>query len=128
MDRENARPNEEPNEQPHETAERESLFKAVESAFEEVVDTVVVDIDYEKFRLISLSELPMENLIQMAGAEAKEQMRIMHKNIKVCLVNPEQWQSVRGFNFEQFTEFVKIWMRQSGVVIDDGEHGENDYN
>lgn len=101
--------------------ENEALFQAVEDAFKKV-DVVSIYLDYETFQIISLQELSMESMLEMASADGKEQMKIMYKKIKTCLVDPEQWTSVRGFNFDQFTEFVKLWMKSSGVEVDDGRH------
>lgn len=105
----------------NEVVATEALVQAVEDAFKKV-DVVSVYLDYETFEIISLQELSMESMLEMASADGKEQMKIMYKKIKTCLVDPKQWISVRGFNFEQFTEFVKLWMKSSGVEVDDGRH------
>jgi hypothetical protein len=63
-----------------------------------------------KISMVGLDELPMERLMRMAHADGKRQVMIMREYIKLCLVNPTQWDSLETLNFEQFTNFVRDWI------------------
>jgi hypothetical protein len=96
-------------ETPRASEPTQELIADIESAFESFTVSEV-DVDGMKISMVGLDELPMERLMRMAHADGKRQVMIMREYIKLCLVNPTQWDSLETLNFEQFTNFVRDWI------------------
>jgi hypothetical protein len=87
----------------------QELIADIESAFESFT-VAEVNVDGTKISMVGLDELPMERIMRMAHADGRRQVMIMREYIKLCLVNPTQWDSLETLNFEQFSHFVRDWI------------------
>jgi hypothetical protein len=77
--------------------------------------------------MVGLDELPMERIMRMGHADGRRQVMIMREYIRLCLVNPTQWDSLETLNFEQFSHFVRDWIVGSkGVPFMEQEEEEDD--
>ena len=105
----------------------QELIADIESAFESFTVSEV-NLDGMKISMVGLDELPMERLMRMAHADGRRQVMIMREYIKICLVNPQQWDNLETLNFEQFTHFVRDWIVGSKGIpfIEQEEEIEDD--
>jgi hypothetical protein len=103
----------------------QELISDIESAFESFTVSEV-DVDGIKISMVGLDELPMERLMRMAHADGRRQVMIMREYIKLCLVNPKQWDSLETLNFQQFSHFVRDWIVGSkGIPFMEQEEEED---
>ena len=113
-------------ESPRELKATKELISDIESAFKSFT-VAEVDVDGTKISMVGLDELPMERIMRMAHADGRRQVMIMREYIKLCLVNPTQWDALETHNFEQFSHFVRDWILGSkGVPFMEQEEEDDD--
>lgn len=65
--------------------------------------------------MISLDELPTEELIELSKIEGREQIIRMKSMAQACLVNPVDQEKLDSLSFSQFGRFIKLWLISSNT-------------
>lgn len=84
----------------------------IDRAFKDV-ETVSVDTDFGKIRLISLEEVPMTQMKRFMRAPHEERMSYMMDFMKVCLIDPNDWDKISSLPIKKFNVIVQSWMSGS---------------
>lgn len=97
-------------------AEKKDLTKRqqmmIDKAFKDV-ETVSVSTDFGKIRLISLEEVPMMQMKRFMRAPHEERMFHMMDFMKVCLIDPTDWDKISTLPIKKFNVIIQSWMAGS---------------
>ena len=80
------------------------------------IEHVEVVTDFGVFKVISMGEMPLEQMIMFTQSENEEKMPIMLDFIKMCLLNPEDWAKIEEQPFGKVNGVLKQWMEKSSGI------------
>lgn len=83
--------------------------KMIDMAFKEV-DQVLVNTEFGKIRLISLDEMPMQQMKRFMRAPNEEKMAYMMDLMKICLIDPEDWDKISNLPIKKLNVIIQSWM------------------
>lgn len=81
-----------------------------------IIEHVEVETDFGVFKIVSMGELPLEQMVMFTQSENEEKMPIMLDFIKMCLVNPEDWAKIEEQPFGKVNNILKQWMQKSSGI------------
>ena len=80
------------------------------------VEHVEVETDFGVLKIISLGEMPLDHMVMFSRADNDEKMPMMLDFIKICLVNPEDWEKIETQPFGKVNGILKQWMGKSSGI------------
>lgn len=80
------------------------------------IEHVEVETDFGVFKILSLGEMPLEQMVMFSQSENDEKMPMMLDFIKICLVNPEDWSKIEEQPFGKVNGILKKWMEKSSGI------------
>lgn len=92
--------------------ENEELFNQLEDAFEDV-SVLSVPLGEEQIKITSMSEIPLEQMLQFLVADNNEKLVQMFGLVKLCLINPDDFHKFEQLNTKRFLKFVDAWTQKS---------------
>lgn len=85
------------------------------------VDLIYVDTDFGKVGLISLEEMPMQQMTKFMTAPNETRMATMVDFIKMCLVNPSDWEKISDLPVKKLNRIIQSWMVGSSTSSSEEE-------
>lgn len=83
--------------------------RMIDMAFKEV-DQVFVQTEFGKIGLISLDEMPMQQMKRFMRAPSEEKMAHMMDFMKICLINPADWDKISNLPIKKLNVIIQSWM------------------
>jgi hypothetical protein len=97
-------------------AKRKELTKKqkemIDKAFHEV-DKVYVETDFGIIGLISLDEMPMQQMKKFMLSPGEQRMTHMFDFLQICLVNPDDWDKISSLPVKKINKIIQAWMAGS---------------
>lgn len=84
----------------------------IDKAFNEV-DKVFIQTEFGKIGLISLDEMPIMQMKKFMRAPDSERMAYMVDFMKICLINPTDWDNISDLPVKKFNMIIQSWMAGS---------------
>jgi hypothetical protein len=88
--------------------------------FEELVDqafdgvaTVFVSVGDEEVEITSMSEIPVEKMMNFMLADNNDKLIQMFGLVELCLVDPKDFNKIQQLNTKKFMKFVDDWTQRS---------------
>jgi len=80
------------------------------------IEHVEVQTDFGVFKILSMGEMPIDQMVMFSRSDNDEKMPIMLDFIKMCLVNPEDWAKIEEQPFGKVNSILKQWMEKSSGI------------
>lgn len=80
------------------------------------IEHVEVVTDFGVFKVLSMGEMPIDQMVMFSRSDNDEKMPIMLDFIKMCLVNPEDWAKIEEQPFGKVNGILKQWMEKSSGI------------
>ena len=97
-------------------AKRKELTKKqkemIDKAFHEI-DQVVVHTEFGPIGLISLDEMPMQQMKKFMLSPGEQRMTHMFDFLQICLVNPSDWDKISTLPVKKLNRIIQQWMAGS---------------
>jgi hypothetical protein len=97
-------------------AKRKELTKKqkemIDKAFHEV-DLVFVQTEFGTIGLISLDEMPMQQMKKFMTSPGEQRMTHMFDFLQICLVNPTDWDKISTLPVKKLNKIIQQWMSGS---------------
>lgn len=90
----------------------EFFEELVDQAFDNVA-TVFVSVDSEEVEITSMSEIPMEKMLEFMMANNNDKLVLMFGLVELCLINPQDFNKIQQLNTKKFMKFVDDWTEKS---------------
>jgi hypothetical protein len=90
----------------------EFFEELVDAAFDNVA-VVFVPLEDEEIQITSMSEIPMEKMMDFMLADNNDKLVQMFGLVELCLVNPKDFNKVQQLNTKKFMKFVDDWTQKS---------------
>jgi hypothetical protein len=87
----------------------------LESSFDEV-DVVKITTTLGTMKIISINELPLQEMLKLSILPEPEKMGQMVKLVETCLVNPKDWEKFQLLSTKEVMKFINFWMRRSATT------------
>ena len=84
----------------------------VDAAFDNVA-TVFVPLENESIQITSMSEIPMEKMMDFMLADNNDKLIQMFGLVELCLVDPKDFNKIQQLNTKKFMKFVDDWTQRS---------------
>lgn len=84
----------------------------VDAAFDNVA-TVFIPLDNESIQITSMSEIPMEKMMDFMLADNNDKLIQMFGLVELCLVDPKDFSKIQQLNTKKFMKFVDDWTERS---------------
>ena len=92
--------------------EENEFIEDLEQAFENIA-VVLVPLDNEKIRITSMSEVPVEKMMNFMLADNNDKLIQMFGLVELCLVDPKDFNKIQQLNTKKFIKFVDNWTEVS---------------
>jgi hypothetical protein len=97
-------------------AKRKELTKKqkemIDKAFQEV-DKVYVETEFGPIGLISLDEMPMQQMKKFMTSPGEQRMTHMFDFLQICLVDPNDWDRISSLPVKKINRIIQQWMAGS---------------
>jgi hypothetical protein len=97
-------------------AKRKELTKKqkemIDKAFLEV-DKVYVETEFGLIGLISLDEMPMQQMKKFMTSPGEQRMTHMFDFLQICLVDPTHWDKISSLPVKKINRIIQQWMAGS---------------
>ncbi len=97
-------------------AKRKELTKKqkemIDKAFQEV-DKVYVETEFGPIGLISLDEMPMQQMKKFMTSPGEQRMTHMFDFLQICLVDPTDWDRISSLPVKKINRIIQQWMAGS---------------
>jgi hypothetical protein len=90
----------------------EFFEELVDAAFDNVA-VVFVPLEDEEIQITSMSEIPMEKMMNFMLADNNDKLVQMFGLVELCLVDPKDFNKVQQLNTKKFMKFVDDWTQRS---------------
>ncbi len=80
------------------------------------IEHVEVVTDFGVLKILSMGEMPIDQMVMFSRSDNDEKMPIMLDFIKMCLVNPEDWAKIEEQPFGKVNGILKQWMEKSSGI------------
>jgi hypothetical protein len=90
----------------------EFFEELVDAAFDNVA-VVFVPLEDEEVQITSMSEIPMEKMMNFMLADNNDKLVQMFGLVELCLVDPKDFNKVQQLNTKKFMKFVDDWTQRS---------------
>jgi hypothetical protein len=90
----------------------EYFEEQIDEAFDNVA-TVFVPLDGEEIQLTSMSEIPVDKMLEFVMSDNNEKLALMFGLVEMCVVNPEDFKKIQVLNTKRFMRFVDDWTTKS---------------
>lgn len=80
------------------------------------IEHVEIQTDSGVFKIVSMGELPIDHMVMFSRSDNDEKMPMMLDFIKMCLVNPEDWNKIEMMPFGKVNGILKQWMEKSSGI------------
>jgi hypothetical protein len=90
----------------------EFFEELVDAAFDNVA-VVFVPLEDEEVQITSMSEIPMEKMMNFMNADNNDKLIQMFGLVELCLVDPKDFNKVQQLNTKKFMKFVDDWTQRS---------------
>jgi hypothetical protein len=90
----------------------EFFEEQVDQAFDGVA-TVFVNLGNEEIEITSMSEIPVDKMLEFVMADNNDKLLLMFSLVELCMVNPEDFKKVQVLNTKRFMKFVDDWTTKS---------------
>ena len=92
--------------------EENEFIEDLEQAFENIA-VVLVPLGNEKIRITSMSEVPVEKMMNFMLADNNDKLIQMFGLVELCLVDPKDFNKIQQLNTKKFIKFVDNWTEVS---------------
>ena len=86
----------------------EFFEELVDAAFDNVA-VVFVPLDDEEIQITSMSEIPIEKMMNFMLSDSNEKLIQMFGLVELCLINPKDFNKIQQLNTKKFMKFVDTW-------------------
>jgi hypothetical protein len=97
-------------------ARRKELTKKqkemIDKAFKEI-DQVYVETEFGPIGLISLDEMPMQQMKKFMLSPGEQRMTHMFDFLQICLVDPNDWDRISSLPVKKINKIIQQWMAGS---------------
>ena len=90
----------------------EFFEELVDAAFDSVA-IVFVPLGDETIQITSMSEIPMEKMMNFMLADNNDKLIQMFGLVELCLVDPKDFNKIQQVNTKKFMKFVDDWTQKS---------------
>jgi hypothetical protein len=90
----------------------EFFEEQVDQAFDGVA-TVFIKLGSEEIEMTSMSEIPVDKMLEFVMADNNDKLLLMFSLVEMCMVNPEDFKKVQVLNTKRFMKFVDDWTTKS---------------
>lgn len=90
----------------------EFFEELVDQAFDNVA-VVFVPVGSETVQITSMSEIPMEKMMEFMLADNNDKLIQMFGLVELCLVDPKDFNKIQQMNTKKFMKFVDDWTQKS---------------
>lgn len=90
----------------------EFFEELVDAAFDNVA-VVFVPLEDGEIQITSMSEIPMEKMMNFMLADNNDKLVQMFGLVELCLVDPKDFNKVQQLNTKKFMKFVDDWTQKS---------------
>jgi hypothetical protein len=81
----------------------------IDTAFSDV-DQVTVNTEFGPITLISLDEMPIENMKKFMTSPSEQRVFHMMDFMKMCLINPADWDKLSNLPVKKINSIIQSWM------------------
>jgi hypothetical protein len=90
----------------------EFFEELVDAAFDNVA-VVFVPLGDEEIPITSMSEIPVEKMMNFMLADNNDKLIQMFGLVELCLVDPKDFNKIQQVNTKKFMKFVDDWTQRS---------------
>lgn len=90
----------------------EFFEELVDAAFDNVA-VVFVPLENELVQITSMSEIPVEKMMNFMLADNNDKLIQMFGLVELCLVDPKDFNKIQQVNTKKFMKFVDDWTQKS---------------
>jgi hypothetical protein len=90
----------------------EFFEELVDAAFDNVA-VVFVPLENETIQITSMSEIPVEKMMNFMLADNNDKLIQMFGLVELCLVDPKDFNKIQQVNTKKFMKFVDDWTQKS---------------
>jgi hypothetical protein len=90
----------------------EFFEELVDAAFDNVA-VVFVPLGDEEIQITSMSEIPVEKMMNFMLADNNDKLIQMFGLVELCLVDPKDFNKIQQVNTKKFMKFVDDWTQRS---------------
>jgi hypothetical protein len=92
--------------------EPEFFEELVDAAFDNIA-VVFVPLENEMVEITSMSEIPVEKMMNFMLADNNDKLIQMFGLVELCIVDPKDFNKVQQLNTKKFIKFVDDWTQKS---------------
>jgi hypothetical protein len=90
----------------------EFFEELVDAAFDNIA-VVFVPLENEMVEITSMSEIPVEKMMNFMLADNNDKLIQMFGLVELCIVDPKDFNKVQQLNTKKFIKFVDDWTQKS---------------
>jgi hypothetical protein len=107
--------------------EDKEFLEQFESAFDNF-SVVELPVGTETVKIASMTEVPIKKTVELLSSHGEDKMFTMLNLLKLCLIDPADFQKIELLTHHEFTHLLGDWMSKSSSPMeldseeDFGEH------
>lgn len=92
--------------------DKELVRIEVEQAFQDII-TFPLQVGDEIYEAFSIHKLPVKYMLEFVDMDERNKVPVLLDFLKLCLVNPNDYEKVLELNGEEVMELIEQWMTRS---------------